>query len=247
MIEREPGANWRELQTRVATILSECGLAAETERVVQTARGSVEIDVYAVDGSTTPPTTYLCECKRWCTPVPQAEVHAFRAVVTDSGAHHGLFISAAGFQAGAYTVSQHTNVSLVSWPEFQQVFLERWCRDYWVPTFRRGADRLAAYVDPVHSDAGMDEADRGRPLTTEEAIGLMALSMWQPPLMGIRLERVLYESVVDTVWELRNKYRDVLPPIARDTQYLRELLDSLLAATRDWLENTQRTLPESGR
>lgn len=29
MIEREPGTDWRDLQARVAAILTECGLAAD--------------------------------------------------------------------------------------------------------------------------------------------------------------------------------------------------------------------------
>src|SRR3954468_23876030 len=98
MIENEPGADWRDLQQRVAIILSECGLTSEVGRKIGLVRGTVEIDVYATDPTTTPPAVYLCECKRWRTKVPQAEVQAFRTIVSDAGAHFGLFVSAAGFQ-----------------------------------------------------------------------------------------------------------------------------------------------------
>ena len=65
MIEKEPGADWRDLQQRVAAILLECGLVAEVGRSLGLARGTVEIDVYATDPATTPRAMYLCECKRW--------------------------------------------------------------------------------------------------------------------------------------------------------------------------------------
>ena len=132
MIENEPGADWHDLQQRVATILVECGLAAEVGRSVPVARGTVKIDVYATDPTTTPPAVYLCECKRWRSRVPQAQVQAFRTVVSDAGAHFGLCVSAMGFQAGAFEVIKHTNVHLLGWKEFQKLFLERWCSNYWV-------------------------------------------------------------------------------------------------------------------
>jgi restriction system protein len=133
MIEEEPGKDWRDLQQRVATILQECGLDSETERTLHLSRGTAVIDVYASDPSATPPGIYLSECKRWRSRVPQAEVQAFRTVVADAGAHFGLFISASGFQSGAFEVVKHTNVHLLDWQEFQKLFLERWCRRYWIP------------------------------------------------------------------------------------------------------------------
>lgn len=74
MIEREPGTDWRDLQRRVAAILQECGLHTEVGKSVTTARGTVVIDVWALDRTTTPPALYFCECKRWSTAVPQGEV-----------------------------------------------------------------------------------------------------------------------------------------------------------------------------
>lgn len=104
MIEREPGADWRELQQRVAAILAECGMTTEVAKTIRVARGNVEVDVYAEDPSTRPRGVYIGECKRWRARVPQAEVQAFRTIVADAGAHFGLFVSALGFQAGAREV-----------------------------------------------------------------------------------------------------------------------------------------------
>src|SRR5262245_975366 len=153
MIEREPRDDWHDLQNRVAAILSECGLKPEVAKVVASARGENEIDVYAIDPLATPNTTYFCECKLWKSRVPQAEVHTFVNIVGNAGAHVGLFISSSGFQAGAFEVVQHTNVHLITWDQFQAMFLERWCRRFWVPVFRDGCDRLAGYADPLTNDA----------------------------------------------------------------------------------------------
>src|ERR1039457_1598360 len=184
MIEEAPGVDWRDLQERVAAILRECGYVAETGRVVRTARGTVEIDVYAIDPTTNPQAVYLCECKRWHTRVPQGEVLSFRSVVSDAGSHFGLFISAAGFQAGAYDVAAHTNISLVDWMGFQELFVERWCRNSWIPTLRARGDPLSRSVEPVRSDASVRQA-HGEPVKPIEAVGLFALDMWGNPFNGL--------------------------------------------------------------
>jgi hypothetical protein len=151
MIEEQPGRDWRDLQHRVQAILNECGLVAESSKSLRTARGTTEIDVYATDSSTTPPAIYFCECKRWQVHVPQGEVQAFRTVMSDAGANFGLFISAAGFQSGAFDVVQHTNIQLLDWAEFQALFVNRWYRTYMVPTMRLEEDPLIEYTEPINS------------------------------------------------------------------------------------------------
>jgi hypothetical protein len=240
MIEREPGTDWRDLQARVAGILSECGIDVEVGRRIVTTRATVEIDVYGTDRTATPPSIYLCECKRWRSAVPQGEVLAFSRVVADSEAHHGLFISAAGFQSGAYQTVQHTNIQLLSWREFQELFVERWCERYWVPTFRSGADRLAAYVDPVSSDAAVRDY-RGEPLEPEEAVGLMAHEMWGEPFNNVLLPRDRPRIPLSpAIWPLRDKYQQYLPDQIRRAGDLRELLESLLTFTAEWMRRTGR-------
>ena len=92
MIESTPGPDWRDLQRRVAAILNEAGFSAEETKAVSTARGTAEIDVYAVDVSVTPALLYFCECKRWRKRVSQGEVQAFRTVLSDAGAYVGIFL-----------------------------------------------------------------------------------------------------------------------------------------------------------
>lgn len=237
MIEREPGADWRDLQARVSAILSDCDLHCEVAKTITTARVTAEIDVYGEDRTSIPTAIYLCECKRWQTRVPQGEVLAFRTVVADSGAQHGLFISASGFQSGAYEAVHHTNIRLLSWAEFQEMFAERWCRKYWVPAFRRGADRLAGYVDPVSSDAAIKH-HHGEPLEPEEAVGLMAHNMWGAPFMDLLVEYAPRVPLCPAIWRLRDKYNEYLPEQIRRSEYLRDLLDSLLGFTAGWMKRT---------
>src|SRR5690554_488282 len=100
MIESKLPETWEDLQNKVALILMECGFEAETPKIIETVRGKVEIDVFAIDNSVKPNTTYLCECKYWKNPIPQTVIHAFRTVISDYGANWGLIISSNGFQSG---------------------------------------------------------------------------------------------------------------------------------------------------
>jgi len=111
MIEEQPGTDWRDLQLRVAAILGECGLVCEVSKSLQVARGTVEIDVYATDPTTTPPAIYLCECKRWSTPVPQGEVQTFRTVVGDAGLTLGFSSRRRAFRP-ARSKSRNTLMSI---------------------------------------------------------------------------------------------------------------------------------------
>ncbi|GAI12096.1 unnamed protein product, partial [marine sediment metagenome] len=143
--------DWKDLQQQVSQILQECGLETDLERSIETARGSVEIDVYAEDKTQTPYVIYLCECKRWTSSVPQTIVHAFRTVVTDYGANFGLLISSRAFQSGAYEAAKNTNMRLLNWIEFQELFVERWINNYMLPRIYREADPLIEYTEPVNS------------------------------------------------------------------------------------------------
>jgi hypothetical protein len=47
MITTEMPDDWRALQNQVAIILRECGFTVEVEKTLDSARGHVELDVYA--------------------------------------------------------------------------------------------------------------------------------------------------------------------------------------------------------
>lgn len=109
--DREP-ADWRELQTLVARILAECGMQSEVEKSIALARGAAEVDVVALEAVQGRTNTIFCECKLWKSSVPQTVIHAFRTVVSDSGANVGYVITSSGFQRGAFAAADLTNLRL---------------------------------------------------------------------------------------------------------------------------------------
>lgn len=122
--------DWRDLQNQVARILSECSMRVEIEKDITTSRDTVNVDVLALDNTRKPSTIYLCECKYWRSAVPKTVVHAFRTVVNDYGANGGFIISSNGFQQGAYTAAQYTNIQLLTWEEFEALFVDKWYEAY---------------------------------------------------------------------------------------------------------------------
>lgn len=90
--------DWVELQDKVAYILGSCGYIVETPKKIQTARGEVEIDVFAQSSEE----LIICECKFWESNVPQNTVFAFRTIAEDIGANKGIIVAKKGFQSGAY-------------------------------------------------------------------------------------------------------------------------------------------------
>lgn len=151
MIEAIEPSTWQDLQDVVARILREAGVVTAVEKTIQTARGEVSIDVWAHDPTATPSQTYLIECKRWRTRVPQTIVHAFRTVVGDSGANWGAIISTAGFQKGALIAAEYSNVRLLSWTEFQALFADRWVSNHFFREIAKETDPLLEYTEPINS------------------------------------------------------------------------------------------------
>lgn len=151
MIDGKLPDDWRDLQNMVARILSECQVCVEVEKTIETARGQVNIDVWAHDEQGTPPQTYLVECKLWKNSIPQNVIHAFRTVVGDSGANWGAIVSASKFQSGAIEAAKHSNIRLLSYEEFQLLFLNRWHSKFFIPEFSAIVDPLLEYVEPINS------------------------------------------------------------------------------------------------
>jgi restriction system protein len=123
-IESAPPTTWRDLERRTAQILEECGMEVAQARAVETARGIVTVDVHAIDGNTTPPSTIIVECELWRKRLPKNAVHAFRAVLSDTGANLGLIVSSTGFQSGAREAASHSNIGLLDWTEFEQTYVD---------------------------------------------------------------------------------------------------------------------------
>jgi restriction system protein len=150
MINPHP-SDWEDLQKQVNEIFQRSGLSSETNKEITTARGRVNIDVYAEDLNSQPTTTYLCECKYWKRNVPKTVVHAFRTVVQDYGANWGFIISSTGYQSGACEAAANSPVRLLTWDDFQKLFVDRWIHNYMIPRIREEVDPLVEYTEPINS------------------------------------------------------------------------------------------------
>ncbi|MEG2653691.1 MAG: restriction endonuclease, partial [Ruthenibacterium sp.] len=140
-------STWRELQDYVALFLNQAGYTATSPRTIDTARGKVEVDVF-VESPDELVKKIICECKYWNTPVPKEKVHAFRAVVQDSGASIGLLISKVGFQSGTIEAANYSNVQLVTWQQFTDIISNRWIVAR-LKEIKRKSAPLSVYTDPL--------------------------------------------------------------------------------------------------
>jgi len=161
MITTTPPADWRDLQQQVGRILRECGLTVEIERKIATVRGNVEVDVYATETILGRRSVTLAECKHWAAAVPQSVIHSFRIVVADTGANLGYVVSKAGFQSGAFSAAELTNLRLVTWEGFQAEFEETWIHAYLRPTLDARLERLIRYTEPFVPRKFMEVDDEG--------------------------------------------------------------------------------------
>lgn len=246
MIYASTPTNWQDLQIKVAQVFRDLGFRTEVEKKTNLVRGGAEIDVYAVDKTQNPETIYVCECKNWGTLVPQAVVHSFRTVVADAGAHHGLLVSKKGFQKGSYAAAQQTNIKLLTWEEFQEMFEDRWYWSHMIHSLKEERKPLTPYVELinsgivrlVHNKLTPDQRTVYKDLRKEyEDIESLAFSLedFKPdlPLSKYMLsdqqwnrlsEEGLLDEVPPLVTTLRNVsgYSDIIEAFA-----LRDLLDAL--------------------
>ncbi len=144
-------ADWRQLQAGVCQLFREIGLDAQIEKTIQTPRGKVEVDVFAIDPRSVDKIRYVVECKNWTRPVSQRDVHAFSTVMQETGGNIGFIVSRAGFQSGAHAYTTNTNISLLTYPEFQRRYFPMWWRSWFLPTINAASDPLLRYVEPINS------------------------------------------------------------------------------------------------
>ncbi len=163
--------------------------------------------------------------------------------MADVGANTGYIISRAGFQAGAYKAAANTNVRLLSWTEFQELFEDQW---YWTHLTRQVhdvLDGLCSYLEPLpammHWDSYLNEGetDRLKELYHQHApLGMLIMAL-QPYMFRFK-ERVRlplgdhakhYGDLPESVTS-RTGYREFFDelvqhalPILREFQSFREL------------------------
>lgn len=150
MIDDPQPVSWQDLQFGVQRIFRNLGLSAEVEVALETPRGSVNVDVFATDIRSLDKITYIVECKNWGNTIPQSVVHAFTTVMHETGANVGFIISKHGLQHGAKRYTKSTNITGMTYLEFQQRYFEAWWSRYFCPRIFNAADEPLQYVEPVN-------------------------------------------------------------------------------------------------
>lgn len=235
---------WRDLQAAVARILRECGFVADVEHTIEMARGRAEIDVYATETVDDRTYTTLVECKNWTARVPQSVIHSFRTVVADSGANVGYIVSRAGFQAGALTGAELTNLRLVTWEEFQDAFERTWLDRFFVPTITEQLDPLFTYTEPLlprwYQDLNEDEQRRYLALREQHAplgVLLFVLFTSYSRFLGRALPTLPLRGTVP---------EDGVPSDVLDAPAYRELLDAALRLGGEAIAEFRAIKPDAG-
>ncbi len=151
MIESNRPTTWQDLEGAVARILFEAGYPVKRQKKIRLARGTANVDVVATDKTTTPKRVFFVECKHWKSRITKEKVHAFRTVVTDAGVEAGLLLGSGGFQRGAHKAAAFSNVRLLDWNEFQELFEDRWTDQYLRPSLRPAFEPLVDLTEPLSS------------------------------------------------------------------------------------------------
>jgi hypothetical protein len=232
MITSRLPQSWQDLQADVARLLAECGFDVEVEKTLATARGAVEIDVYAEEQVRGRKYTIICECKFWRNRVPQNVIHGFRTVVSDIGANVGYVISLNGFQSGSFAASELTNIQLVTWEQFQEAFEESWFEEYFSPFIADRLDPLLSYTEPLlpRAFAELSDAEKEYYLSLKDkhdAFGWLVM-MFTPYSRMLRKEGIPKLPLIDRVKEQPNVMKNIPEAILREHGY-REFLDACVA------------------
>jgi restriction system protein len=237
MIEDPFPSDWRQLQEGVCRILVEIGLTAESGKKVETPRGRVELDVYAVDVDSVDKISYAIECKNWSSGVPQSVVHSFTTVMHEVGANIGYIVSREGLQSGAIGYIRNTNIRGLTYEEFQEHYFNAWFERFFVRRLGDVVDPLAQYVEPFNSSrdrklAQLDESkvQRFRELSERYQIFGMFMALFEFPRYG-QLFAVKAPMDIDL---LKNKVEQWLGSGFRlQPIFYRDLLSELVGLVRD--------------
>lgn len=169
--------DWKDLEVKVAQVFNQAGFHAQIEKQIETVRGSVNIDVFAENKNSTPQSVYLVECKYWTSDIPQTVIHSFRTVVNDFGANFGLIVAKNNFQSGALEAIKNTNIKLISWSVFLDLFERRWLESM-IISLDSVSSPLREYTDPLDV-IGFDRLDEeGRKLYTELCVSYVGVGIY---------------------------------------------------------------------
>lgn len=184
--ETEPNT-WKELQNKVAEILNESGMNAKVEYHPVSARSDIEIDVFACERIGNRENIFVIECKNWNHKIPQTIVHAVRTVVQDVGGNTGYIISRKGFQKGAYEAAKLTNIKLLTWNEFQDLFEDQWREKHFDEYIEQHWSKIIDYSDPFFWPKWANELSDNK--KNELRSILYKMDKWALLLLKLKIKR----------------------------------------------------------
>ncbi|WP_133970776.1 MULTISPECIES: restriction endonuclease [Pseudomonas] len=241
MIDDPLPQDWRDLQSGVQRIFRNVGLSAEVEVDLDTPRGSVNVDVLAVDVQSVDKIKYIVECKNWGSAIPQAVVHSITTVMHETGANIGFIISKHGLQKGAQRYTQNTNIVGMTYLEFQQRYFEAWWTRYFCPLIGDTADTPLQYVEPCNGvrDRAYDalspeQKEKFDLLYALHAVPVMSFSMFNYRAMSPVLGSDALLGLPEDLDDFKSRVLTLITPHVRwhcDT--FRGLLDVILKYLKD--------------
>ncbi|MDD0801409.1 MULTISPECIES: restriction endonuclease [Acinetobacter] len=113
--------DWKKFQGITAQLFRQVGCLAEEEISIKGARAIHAVDVYVTFKNFGFEEKWIIECKNWKTNIPKEKVLALRSIVEDIGAHRGFIVSNKGFQSGAVSYSQNTNIDLITFNDLKMI------------------------------------------------------------------------------------------------------------------------------
>ncbi len=143
--------NWQDLQKVVKSIFEQIGFEAHVDYNIKTPRGSVDIDVFAIEKTSVNRNRYIVECKYWKSKIPQTVIHSFTTVMGETGGNVGYIISKKGTQSGGLDYTNSTNIKALTFDEFQKMYFEVWFVNYFIPTVKAVSEHLSDYTEPINS------------------------------------------------------------------------------------------------
>jgi hypothetical protein len=106
--------DWREYQNQTAELFRSIGCSAYIEKSVLGVRGQHAVDVLVTRTIYGLEHRWVIETKHWRKRVSKLHVIALKGIVEDVGADRGILLSSSGFQGGAISMAERSNITLSS-------------------------------------------------------------------------------------------------------------------------------------
>ena len=151
MIEDPLSENQQALQSGVGLIFEEIGLKTEKNKVFDTSRDRIELDLFAIDPKSVDQIKYIVDCKNWNQPIGASIIQEFASVMHAVNANIGFIISNLGLQPEAVVAAKNTNVIGLTYEDFQRRYFGIWYEEHFVPRIAESAASLSQYVEPINS------------------------------------------------------------------------------------------------